>query len=336
MLIGRSPLRISFAGGGTDLEEYHKKYDGYSISYTINKYTFVIAKPRSDGKLQGFSPDFSSHLTPKKYSDTEMMQGHEIVIAGLKDMKFNKGIDMYLSSDVEPNSGLGASSSLTTNFVNVIYHIQNKKSSPDKIAMKAYKIGHDILKWGIGKQDEYASAFGGLNLYKFTKNKVIVKPINLKKSTAKELQDNSLLFRLGDREHSKGILQSQIKSINQSNKTTILALHKAKELAIEMYDSLKENDLTKFSDILNRGWEAKRDYTKGVSNKRIEMVSKKATENGAQALKVTGAGGGGHFFIYANPSKHNSIIKSLKKLGVNNVDFKYQNQGSRVFEINNL
>ena len=336
VIIGRAPLRISFSGGGTDLEEYHKKYDGFSVSCTINSYTYVIAKLRKDDKLQGFSPDFASHLTPKKYSSTKMLQGHEIIIVGLKYLKFKKGIDMYLSTDVEPNSGLGASSSLTTNFVNVISHIQGKKNGPNEIAKKAYKIGHDILKWGIGKQDEYAAAFGGLNLYKFTKNKVIVRPINLKKSTAEELQNNSLLFRLGERGHSKGILQSQINSINRSNKTTISALHKSKELALEMYDSLKSNDLTKFSDIMNKSWEAKRNFTKGVSNKRIEMVSKKAIEKGAKSLKVTGAGGGGHFFVYADPSKHSSIIKSLKKLGVNSVDFKYQNQGAKIFEINNL
>lgn len=336
MLVGRSPLRISFAGGGTDLEEYHKKYDGYSVSYTIDKYTYVIAKLRRDDKLQGFSPDFSSHLTPKKQSSTKILQGHEIIIAGLRDLKFRKGVDVYLSTDVEPNSGLGASSSLTTNFVNVISHLQGNKITPDKVAMKAYKIGHDILKWGIGKQDEYAAAFGGLNLYKFTKNKVIIKPINLKKSTLKELQDYSLLFRLGNRKHSMGILQSQINAINQSNEITMSSLHKAKELALEMYDALKENDLTKFSDILNKGWKAKRNYTKGITNSRIEMISKKAVESGAMALKVTGAGGGGHFFIYAKPSKHNSITKSLKKLGVNNVDFKYQDVGAKVFDINNL
>ena len=336
MLIGRSPLRISFIGGGTDLEEYHKKYDGYSISYTINKYTYVIAKLRKDDKLQGFSPDFASHLTPKKYSSTRILQGHEIIIMGLRYMKFRKGIDMYLSSDVEPNSGLGASSSLTTNFVNVISYLQGKKIAPGKIAMKAYKIGHDILKWGIGKQDEHASAFGGLNLYRFTKNKVFVKPINLKKSTLKELQNCSMLFHLGDRKHSMGILQSQINAINKSNKTTMSSLHKAKELTLEMHDALKENDLAKFGDVLDRGWKAKQNYTKGVSNSRIEMVSKKAIENGAIALKVTGAGGGGHLFIYAKPSKHDSIIKSLKKLGVNHVNFKYQNVGAKVFDINNL
>jgi len=333
VLIGRAPLRISFVGGGTDLEEYHKKYDGYSISYTINKYTYVIAKLRKDNKLQGFSPDFASHLTPKKHSSTKMLQGHEIIIAGLRYMKFRKGIDMYLSTDVEPNSGLGASSSLTTNFVNVISYLQGKKITSNKMAMKAYEIGHDVLKWGIGKQDEHAAAFGGLNLYKFTKNKVFVKPINLKKSTLNELQDHSLLFHLGNRKHSMEILQSQINAINKSNKTTISSLHKAKELALEMYDALKENDLSKFSDILCSGWKAKQNYTKGVSNSRIEMISKKAIENGAMALKITGAGGGGHFFVYANPSKHSSIIKSLKKLGANNVNFKYQNTGAKVFDI---
>ena len=171
MFVGRSPLRISFAGGGTDLEEYHNKYDGYAISSTINKYTYVIAKLRNDDKLQGFSPDFASHLPPKKHHP-KSVQGHEIVLEGLKELNFKKGVDMYLATDVEPNSGLGASSSLTANFVNVISHIQKKKWSKYKIAMNAYHIGHDVLKWGIGKQDEFAAVYGGFNLLKFTKNKV--------------------------------------------------------------------------------------------------------------------------------------------------------------------
>jgi len=143
VFIGRSPLRISFAGGGTDLEEYHNKFDGYSISSTINKYTYIIAKLRNDDKLQGFSPDFASHLPPKKHHP-KSVQGHEIVLVGLKEMNFKKGVDMYLATDVEPNSGLGASSSLTANFVNLIAYIQKKKMSKDKIAMKAYFIGHNV------------------------------------------------------------------------------------------------------------------------------------------------------------------------------------------------
>ena len=335
MFIGRSPLRISFAGGGTDLEEYHNKFDGYSISSTINKYTYVIAKIRNDNKLQGFSPDFASHLPPKKHHP-KSVQGHEIVLAGLKEMNFKKGVDMYLATDVEPNSGLGASSSLTANFVNLISHIQRKKMSKNNIAMKAYFIGHNILKWGIGKQEEFAAVFGGFNLLKFTKNKVHVYPISIRKSTQKELQEKSLLFHLGNRKHSEGILKSQIMDIKKSNKKTITSLHKAKELALDMRDALKMNDLTRFSQILKEGWEVKKNYTKGISNPRIEAISKKAFSSGATALKVTGAGGGGHMYVFAELTKHSRIIKELAKIGVQKVNFQYENTGATVFTLNNL
>jgi D-glycero-alpha-D-manno-heptose-7-phosphate kinase len=335
VFIGRSPLRISFAGGGTDLEEYHNKYDGYTISSTINKYTYVIAKLRSDDKLQGFSPDFASHLPPKKHHP-KSVQGHEIVLEGLKELNFKKGVDMYLATDVEPNSGLGASSSLTANFVNVISHIQKKKWSKYKIAMNAYHIGHDVLKWGIGKQDEFAAVYGGFNLLKFTKNKVYIYPISIKKSTQKELQNKSLLFHIGNRKHSAGILKSQIQDIKRSNKKTIESLNKAKELALEMRDALKMNDLTKFSQILKTGWEVKKKYTKGITNPRIEAINKKAFSVGATALKVTGAGGGGHLYVFAEVKNHSKIIKELAKMGVQKVDFQYENTGSTVFNLNNL
>ena len=335
MFIGRSPLRISFAGGGTDLEEYHNKFDGYSISSTINKYTYVIAKLRNDDKLQGFSPDFASHLPPRKHH-TKSVQGHEIVLVGLKEMNFKKGVDMYLATDVEPNSGLGASSSLTANFVNLLAHIQKKKMSKNKIAMKAYFIGHNVLKWGIGKQDEFAAVFGGFNLLKFTKKKVYVYPISIRKSTHKELQEKSLLFHLGNRKHSEGILKSQIASIKKSNEKTITALHKAKKLALDMRDALKMNDLTRFSQILKEGWEVKKNYTAGISNPRIEAISKKAFSSGVTALKVTGAGGGGHMYVFAELAKHSRIIKELAKIGVQKVNFQYENTGAAVFTLNNL
>ena len=129
MIVGRAPLRISFAGGGTDLEEYHNKYEGATVSFTIDKFSWVIGKLRSDNKIQGFSPDFATHLPPTKYSKLKNIQGHEIVVASLKGLGFSKGVDMYLGSDVEPNSGLGASSSLTSNLVNVISTIQQKRMS---------------------------------------------------------------------------------------------------------------------------------------------------------------------------------------------------------------
>ncbi len=336
MIVVRAPLRISFAGGGTDLEEYHNKYDGFTVSFTINKFTWVIGKTRKDNLVQGFSPDFATHLPPTKHNKLKDVQGHEIVVASLKGLKFSKGIDMYLGSDVEPNSGLGASSSLTSNLVNVISTIQQKKINKNNIAMKAYHIGHDILKWGIGKQDEFAAVYGGLNSYKYSKNKVIVKPININKNTIKELEKNSLLFRLGNRKHSANILKKQIKNINESNEKTLNALHSAKKLAIDMRDALKSNDLEKFAELLNKGWSIKKQYASGITNTGIDKISKKAFDSGATSLKVTGAGGGGHLFIYAEPKKHKTLENNLKKLGVNRVDFSYYNTGAAIFNINNL
>ena len=336
MILGRAPLRISFSGGGTDLEEYHSRFGGCAISHTINKYTYVIVKLRHDDKLQGFSPDFASHLPPKRYHKTLPLQGQEIVIAGLKELKFSRGVDVYLSSDVKPNSGLGASSSLTTNFVNVIQNINDKKWNKNKIAMKAYDIGHNILKWGIGKQDEFASAYGGFNFFKFTKDRVTVEQIKLNKSTEKELQNNSLLFRLGDRKPSAGILKEQINAINKSNPETLTALHNAKDLALKMRDVLRQNDLDAFYEIINDGWKIKKKFAKGVSNRKIDDMSKLTFSKGAKAVKITGAGGGGHMYVYAVPRKHNSIKMALKKVGVLDVDFKFQKSGANVFDVNNL
>ena len=336
MFIGKAPLRISFAGGGTDLEEYHEKFIGHTISFTINRFSWVIAKLRRDQLVQGFSPDFAGHLPPTKISQLSNVQGHEIVIAGLKEMKFKGGVDMYLCSDVEPNSGLGASSSLTSNLVNVILKLQGQKWDKNRIAIKAYHIGHDILKWGIGKQDEFAAIYGGLNLFTYSKEKVSVKSVKLKRSTINELQNNSLLFKIGKRKHSVNILQKQIKNINQSKAGTLESLHRAKELAIEMYDALREDDLEEFSDLLNKGWEVKKQYASGISNSRIEKISKLVFKQGVKALKITGAGGGGHMFLYAENKFHSSIEDVMKKVGAYRVPFEYLETGAKVLDINNL
>ena len=336
MLLGIAPLRISFGGGGTDLEEYHNTHEGFTISATINKFTYVFARIRNDSKIQSFSPDFASHLPPKIMDKITPSQGHEIVLTCLKEMKFNKGADTFFFSDVSPGSGLGASSSLTTNFVKVILELQNKKWSKKKIAMKAYSIGHDVLKWGIGKQDEFASTYGGINLYKFTKNKVDVTPVSLKKSTSKELQNNSLLFHMGSRGHSSKVLKRQVENIEKSSNKTLEALQNTKKIAIQINDALKQNDLTTFVELINQGWEEKKKYASGVTNKRIEQICRNAFMHGVEALKVTGAGGGGHLYVYAKPSKHKKIKYALKKMGVKNIPFEFINKGAKVDHIENL
>ena len=175
-----------------------------------------------------------------------------------------------------------------------------------------------------------------INLFTYSKEKVSVKSVKLKRSTINELQNNSLLFKIGKRKHSVNILQKQIKNINQSKAGTLESLHRAKELAIEMYDALREDDLEEFSDLLNKGWKVKKQYASGISNPRIEKISKLAFKQGAKALKITGAGGGGHMFLYADNKFHSSIEDVMKKVGAYRVPFEYLETGAKVLDINNL
>ena len=336
MLLGRSPLRISFVGGGTDLEEYHKKYDGYSISATIDKFTFVAAKLRTDKLYQGLAPDFYTYFSTKKFQNVNPKVGHQIAITCLQEMKFSKGLDMFFTADVAPGSGLGASSSLASNIVSIILKLQKKKWDKHKIAMKVFRIGHDVLKWGIGKQDEFAAVFGGFNLYKFSKNNVSVTPIQLNKSTLREFEKNSMLFFLGERRPSSEILKAQIKNIKHLNNRTISALHKVSNLTLEMRDAFRNNDLKRFESILNEGWEQKKQFSSGVSNKKIDAICRIVESNGARSMKVTGAGGGGHLFVYTDSKNHQKITMALKKVGIPRVEFKYKKTNTMVQDIRDL
>ena len=184
---------------------------------------------------KSFSPDFASHLPPKTFSKIAPPQGHEIVLSCLKEMKFSKGIDMFFCSDVSPGSGLGASGAMACNIVQVLLSFQQKKLSKKTMALKAYRTGHDVLKWKIGKQDEFGATFGGFNLCKFKKKKVNVMPISLNKNFLKELEDNSMLFNIGYRGHSSKILEKQVANIKKSAKVHIRSITSSKRNCIRNY-----------------------------------------------------------------------------------------------------
>jgi D-glycero-alpha-D-manno-heptose-7-phosphate kinase len=204
------------------------------------------------------------------------------------------------------------------------------------MALKAYRTGHDVLKWKIGKQDEFGATFGGFNLCKFKKKKVNVIPISLNKNFLKELEDNSMLFNIGYRGHSSKILEKQVANIKKSAKAPLEALHRQKEIALEITNSLKKNDLTEFTELLKEGWEQKKKYANGITNRTIEQICKISFLNGANALKVTGAGGGGHLYVIANPSKHKRLEKSLQKLGVKKVPFSFIDKGTQLIQLNHI
>ncbi len=334
--MGLTPVRLSFAGGGTDLPEFYEEFGGNVIATTINQFTYTIIHPRFDKSFQTFSPDFQKHYTASKYSKIEIQDGTEIASSVIKYMKFKTGVNVILCSDVPAGSGLGSSSSLAVNLVNVISFLKKEKLSKKQIAEKAFDIGRKILHWPIGKQDEYVSAFGGFNYVKFAKNQVNVKPIHLSNSISNELQNNLLLFREGNTRNSSTILTKQIQMIKEKNIDTINSLLTVKELALTMYDSLKQSDMTKFGELLHQGWIAKKKFARNVSNSRIDKIYSFALKNGAIGGKITGAGGGGHMLFYCEKPKQQNLEQKLKTLGLERVIFSFSNNGPKIIQTSDI
>ena len=333
MFLGMCPVRISFSGGGTDMPEYYNEFGGNVVTSTINHFTYVILNLRNDDLIQAFSSDFQIHNTSAVLENLELKPGTEIPIAVLKHLNFKTGATVMVCSDVPPSSGLGGSSSLTVNFVKTLSTLQKLKWNNEKIAETSFHIERNVLQHPIGKQDDYIASFGGFNFIRFTDEQVYVEPIKINKSTFDELQENLLLFFIGDTRKNADILSNQLDNIKQRRKETIESLNYVKGLAEEMNSSLKQSDITLFGELLHKGWLAKKKFTKGVSNENINKIYDTALENGASGGKLTGAGGGGHMLFYCEKSKHDGFIQKMEDIGLKHIRFKFNNDGPKVLNL---
>ncbi len=327
------PVRISFSGGGTDMPEYYNEFGGNVVTSTINHFTYVILNLRNDDLIQAFSSDFQIHNTSAILENLELKPGTEIPIAVLKHLNFKTGATVMVCSDVPPSSGLGGSSSLTVNFVKTLSTLQKLKWDSEKIAETSFHIERNVLQHPIGKQDDYIASFGGFNFIRFTNEQVYVEPIKINKSTFDELQENLLLFFIGDTRKNADILSNQLDNIKQRRTETIESLNYVKGLAEEMNSSLKQSDITLFGELLHKGWLAKKKFTKGVSNENVNKIYDTALENGASGGKLTGAGGGGHMLFYCEKPKHDRFIQKMEDIGLKHIRFKFNNDGPKVLNL---
>ena len=332
MLLGLSPVRLSFAGGGTDMPEFYNDHGGCVVSSAINHFTYVIAHSRSDNHIQIFSPDFQAHNKPVKFENLVPRKGTEFPIAFIQYMKYKKGINMMISSDVAPNSGLGSSSSLAVNIVNVISKLQKKKINLNNICETAHHVQRNILKSPLGKQDEYICAFGGFNFITFSKNKIKVNPYSFSKNSTLELEKNLLLFYIGSR-RSDNILTTQINKTKSRDPKTMTSLKNVKSIAETLHDSLSNSDFTKFGQLLHKGWIQKKNFSNDMTNKKIDALYEKSLKLGAVGGKLTGAGGGGHLLLYCEPSKQKSVISEMKKRGLKHTPFSFHSEGSKILNL---
>lgn len=322
MIISRTPLRISFVGGGSDIPAYYSQSPGAVVSTAINKYIYITVNKKFDNRIRA------------SYSKTENVDHasqieHPLIRECLKKVGIERGIEVTSMSDIPSSgTGLGSSSSYTVGLLNALYAYVGKYASAEKLASEACEIEIDILGDPIGKQDQYIAAFGGLQYLQFFQDgNVDVSPIICSKETKKTLEENCLLLYTGITRTSSTILSKQSKNMKEDIDKRVIMIQMV-SFAHELQRLLNTNSIHEFGHLLHENWILKRKMAEGVSSLEIDKWYQSALRNGAEGGKILGAGGGGFLLLYAKAKYHDKILANLKNLAVHK--FNFEPQGSKI------
>ncbi len=319
MIITRTPFRISFAGGGSDLKDFYEKYGGCVLSTSINRYCYI-----------SIHPYFDENRTLLKYSENELVESlsnirHRIFNCVLHERQIH-GVEITSTADIPGGTGLGSSSTFTVGLLNTLNCYQGKYMSKGKLAEKACEIEIDKLGSPIGKQDQYAAAYGGLNFIRFHPDgEVSVSPVMMRGETYQRLQKNLVMFYTGDTRSANAILAEQKKNCSAEDKAN--NLRQMCVMAEEMHQSLEQDDLNSFGRLLNEGWKLKRTLASGISNSLIDEAYETALANGALGGKLLGAGGGGFLLFYC-PQEYRERLRVALRLRW--FPFSFEKEGTAV------
>tara|TARA_A100001015_G_scaffold105408_1_gene116940 strand:+ start:1243 stop:2226 length:984 start_codon:yes stop_codon:yes gene_type:complete len=321
MIVARAPLRMSFVGGGSDLPSYYRQQGGAVLSTSINKYVYIAVNKKFENDIR------------LSYSITEIVRDinqikHPIVRNSLKFIEIYRGIEITSISDIpSKGSGLGSSSSFTVALLHALYTFKEEKISKEDLGKFASHIEIDLCGDEIGKQDQYASAFGGLNLIEFKEDdSVIVSPVICKAETIKKLEESIIIFFTGRTRSASNLLKAQSDNMIFADKRKLIS--KMVSLAYDMRDQLENDNVDQLGELLDYNWQLKRQLTKGISDNEIDDWYSKGILAGAKGGKLLGAGNGGFIMFLAPKEKHEDIIKAMK--GLNRVSFALDNSGSKI------
>jgi D-glycero-alpha-D-manno-heptose-7-phosphate kinase len=330
MLIARAPVRVSFFGGGTDLPAYYERFGGAVLSAAIDKYFYVVLG-HSDRGVQVSSSDyrtFFQHSAPSAPAPDDELR---LPRAVLDHFAIYRGLSIFLSSEVPPGTGLGSSSAVTVALVKALATYCGQRLTPSRVAELACEIEIHRLEQPIGKQDQYAAAFGGVNFIEFrTDSSVVVTPLALPSETLRALERRVLLFSTGVCRQSSEILTQQRRHVTENDPDTLRASDDMKAQAYRARDLLRAGRLDDFGSLLHDGWQAKKRAAAGVTNARTDHAYDAARAAGALGAKVAGAGGGGFMLVYARDGRQQDIIAALEREGLASMQFRFEASGARV------
>jgi D-glycero-alpha-D-manno-heptose-7-phosphate kinase len=333
VMIARSPLRISLGGGGTDLPAYYKRHGGLVVSTTISYYVYTIVTTGSPDGVQIISADYRTFRQQPVCEDLIWNGDMRLPKAIARYFNVHDDLTIFLASQIPPGTGLGLSGSLAVSMIKALAFWCGLDLGPADVAELACQIEIEELGMPVGKQDQYAAAFGGLNCMRFSRAGVTVEPLEVSAETHKALERNLMLFFTGPSRQSSTILQQQNLASQQGNRATVRRLDAIKELGLEIRAALVEGNLETFGDLLHQSWMEKQQLTEGVTNPFINQCYHTAREKGALGGKLSGAGGGGFLMLYCPEERQGEVTQALADIGLQHQPFTLQGEGVQVMRM---
>jgi len=321
----KAPLRVSFAGGGTDVPPYPEREGGCVLNATITSYAYGTLQPRKDEQIRIVSLDYGVAVDYDR-SEIPIYDGNlDLAKAAISRLGMVKvrGFDLLLHSEAPPGSGLGASSAVAVVLVGLLKEYGELSLTPYEIADLAYRVEREELQIAGGLQDQYAAAFGGFNFIEFLGDRVVVNPLRVRQDIINELEYSLLLCYTGKTRLSARIIDDQVSRYKTHESETVEGMRRLKEIAVEMKNALLLGELSAFGELLDQAWRNKKKLSTRITSPFIEQMYEQARRDGALGGKITGAGGGGYLLLYCRPEQKHAVAQRLKKMGgtVSDVSF---------------
>ncbi len=322
VLRARAPLRISFAGGGTDVEPFPQREGGAVLSATMSSFAFSTLRPRRDGRITVQSLDYGTSVGFGAYEQVEFDGQLDLPKAAIDRILqidgaiATGGFDLFLHTQAPPGSGLGSSSAVMVSVIGLVAQHCGLDLTPYAVAELAYRLEREDLGIPGGSQDQYAAAFGGFNYLEFRPGQVIVNPLRVRDATVHELEHNMLLAFTGRTRVSDHIIDDQRQRYETGNAQALEGLRAQRELAEQMKVALVRGEVDAFGSLLGQAWQEKRKMSSRISTPLIDEAVELALKAGALGGKVTGAGGGGHMVFVCEFERKHVVAEALLGLGL--------------------
>ena len=323
----RAPLRISLCGGGTDVSPYPEEHGGMVLSATINQYAYASLRPRRDSRLTLASLDYDVVARYDHPRRVKFDGNLDLIKAVVRAFKVRRGADLWVHSDAPPGSGLGSSSTLVVALIGVMSEWLRRPLPDYEVAELAYRIERVDLGLAGGRQDQYASAFGGFNFIEFNADGTVVNPLRIRTDVLNELEYRLLLCYMGQTRQSAKIIERQTAAYRAGQASVVEALRRLKSETLEMKKALLLGKVDALGELLHEAWESKKKLDEGISNSHVDRLYRLARREGAIGGKMPGAGGGGYFLLLTRFDRKHRVAAVLEKHGGQVVPFQFERRG---------